>query len=270
LSGFVRDAESVMERQQHQEGLSLARETSADFRRGEEARQQAEAYYTEASTYTASADDRMGRGGSINANEVAAFETFLVSHLSNLNGRTVSTREAQEYWVDLSSSDMGRAEQRAVQSGFFESRLRPESFGAPNGFSQPEGRAYAPIGSFSGEAAQSAAFESAAFDRNIRFDERTTPVETPTSAAVDGRFTDMIGQQREVQEYVRGSGDDVAHQTAITNGEAHVQRYGLDSYVDWAGGEENARAVMGDERFEELVRVEAEKAEEDRRLRSVR
>ena len=270
LSGFVRDAESVMERQQHQEGLSLARETSADFRRGEEARQQAEAYYTEASTYTASADDRMGRGGSINANEVAAFETFLVSHLSNLNGRTVSTREAQEYWVDLSSSDMGRAEQRAVQSGFFESRLRPESFGAPNGFSQPEGRAYAPIGSFSGEAAQSAAFESAAFDRNIRFDERTTPVETPTSAAVDGRFTDMIGQQREVQEYVRGSGDDVAHQTAITNGEAHVQRYGLESYVEWAGGEENARAVMGDERFEELVRVEAEKAEEDRRLRSVR
>jgi len=270
LSGFVRDAESVMERQQHQEGLSLARETSADFRRGEEARQQAEAYYTEASTYTASADDRMGRGGSINANEVAAFETFLVSHLSNLNGRTVSTREAQEYWVDLSSSDMGRAEQRAVQSGFFESRLRPEAFGAPNGFSQPEGRAYAPIGSFSGEAAQSAAFESAAFDRNIRFDERTTPVETPTSAAVDGRFTDMIGQQREVQEYVRGSGDDVAHQTAITNGEAHVQRYGLESYVEWAGGEENARAVMGDERFEELVRVEAEKAEEDRRLRSVR
>lgn len=270
LSGFVRDAESVMERQQHQEGLSLARETSADFRRGEEARQQAEAYYTEASTYTASADDRMGRGGSINANEVAAFETFLVSHLSNLNGRTVSTREAQEYWVDLSSSDMGRAEQRAVQSGFFESRLRPESFGAPNGFSQPEGRAYAPIGSFSGEAAQSAAFESAAFDRNIRFDERTTPVETPTSAAVDGRFTDMIGQQREVQEYVRGSGDDVAHQTAITNGEAHVQRYGLESYVEWAGGEENARAVMGDERFEELVRVEAEKAEEDRRLRSAR
>ena len=270
LSGFVRDAESVMERQQHQEGLSLARETSADFRRGEEARQQAEAYYTEASTYTASADDRMGRGGSINANEVAAFETFLVSHLSNLNGRTVSTREAQEYWVDLSSSDMGRAEQRAVQSGFFESRLRPESFGAPNGFSQPEGRAYAPIGSFSGEAAQSAAFESAAFDRNIRFDERTTPVETPTSAAVDGRFTDMIGQQREVQEYVRGSGDDVAHQTAITNGEAHVQRYGLESYVEWAGGEENARAVMGDERFEELVRVEAEKAEEDRRLRSAK
>jgi len=270
LSGFVRDAESVMERQQHQEGLSLARETSADFRRGEEARQQAEAYYTEASTYTASADDRMGRGGSINANEVAAFETFLVSHLSNLNGRTVSTREAQEYWVDLSSSDMGRAEQRAVQSGFFESRLRPESFGAPNGFSQPEGRAYAPIGSFSGEAAQSDAFESAAFDRNIRFDERTTPVETPTSAAVDGRFTDMIGQQREVQEYVRGSGDDVAHQTAITNGEAHVQRYGLESYVEWAGGEENARAVMGDERFEELVRVEAEKAEEDRRLRSAR
>jgi len=270
LSGFMRDAESVMERQQHQEGLSLARETSADFRRGEEARQQAEAYYTEASTYTASADDRMGRGGSINANEVAAFETFLVSHLSNLNGRIVSTREAQEYWVDLSSSDMGRAEQRAVQSGFFESRLRPESFGAPNGFSQPEGRAYAPIGSFSGEAAQSAAFESAAFDRNIRFDERTTPVETPTSAAVDGRFTDMIGQQREVQEYVRGSGDDVAHQTAITNGEAHVQRYGLESYVEWAGGEENARAVMGDERFEELVRVEAEKAEEDRRLRSAR
>jgi|GEM_PF-1174325 len=270
LSGFVRDAESVMERQQHQEGLSLARETSADFRRGEEARQQAEAYYTEASTYTASADDRMGRGGSINANEVAAFETFLVSHLSNLNGRTVSTREAQEYWVDLSSSDMGRAEQRAVQSGFFESRLRPESFGAPNGFSQPAGRAYAPIGSFSGEAAQSAAFESAASARSIRFDERSTPVETPTSTAVDGRFTDMIGQQREVQEYVRGSGDDVAHQTAITNGEAHVQRYGLDSYVDWAGGEENARAVMGDERFEELVRVEAEKAEEDRRLRSAK
>lgn len=270
LSGFVRDAESVMERQQHQEGLSLARETSADFRRGEEARQQAEAYYTEASTYTASADDRMGRGGSINANEVAAFETFLVGHLSNLNGRTVSTREAQEYWVDLSSSDMGRAEQRAVQSGFFESRLRPESFGVPNGFSQPDGRAYAPIGSFSGEAAQSAAFESAAFDRSIRFDERTTPVETPKSTAVDGRFTDMIGQQREVQEYVRGSGDDVAHQTAITNGEAHVQRYGLESYVEWAGGEENARAVMGDERFEELVRVEAEKAEEDRRLRSAR
>ncbi|MBO6689346.1 MAG: conjugal transfer protein TraG N-terminal domain-containing protein [Henriciella sp.] len=270
LSGFVRDAESVMERQQHQEGLSLARETSADFRRGEEARQQAEAYYTEASTYTASADDRMGRGGSINANEVAAFETFLVSHLSNLNGRTVSTREAQEYWVDLSSSDMGRAEQRAVQSGFFESRLRPESFGAPSGFSQPDGRAYAPIGSFSGEAAQSAAFESAASDRNIRFDERSTPVETPTSAAVQGRFTDMIGQQSEVQEYVRGSGDDVAHQTAITNGEAHVQRYGLESYVEWAGGEENARAVMGDERFEELVRVEAEKAEEDRRLRSAR
>ena len=270
LSGFVRDAESVMERQQHQEGLSLARETSADFRRGEEARQQAEAYYTEASTYTASADDRMGRGGSINANEVAAFETFLVSHLSNLNGRTVSTREAQEYWVDLSSSDMGRAEQRAVQSGFFESRLRPESFGAPNGFSQPAGRAYAPIGSFSGEAAQSAAFESAASARSIRFDERSTPVETPTSTAVDGRFTDMIGQQREVQEYVRGSGDDVAHQTAITNGEAHVQRYGLDSYVDWAGGEENARAVLGDERFEELVRVEAEKAEEDRRLRSAK
>jgi len=270
LSGFVRDAESVMERQQHQEGLSLARETSADFRRGEEARQQAEAYYTEASTYTASADDRMGRGGSINANEVAAFETFLVSHLSNLNGRTVSTREAQEYWVDLSSSDMGRAEQRAVQSGFFESRLRPESFGAPSGFSQPDGRAYAPIGSFSGEAAQSAAFESAVSARSIRFDERSTPVETPTSAAVDGRFTDMIGQQREVQEYVRGSGDDVAHQTAITNGEAHVQRYGLESYVEWAGGEENARAVMGDERFEELVRVEAEKAEEDRRLRSAK
>jgi conjugal transfer mating pair stabilization protein TraG len=270
LSGFVRDAESVMERQQHQEGLSLARETSADFRRGEEARQQAEAYYTEASTYTASADDRMGRGGSINANEVAAFETFLVSHLSNLNGRTVSTREAQEYWVDLSSSDMGRAEQRAVQSGFFESRLRPESFGAPSGFSQPDGRAYAPIGSFSGKAAQSAAFESAAFDRNIRFDERTTPVETPTSAAVDGRFTDMIGQQREVQEYVRGSGDDVAHQTAITNGEAHVQRYGLESYVEWAGGEENARAVMGDERFEELARDEVERATEDRTLRSAR
>ncbi|WP_290940200.1 hypothetical protein [Hyphomonas sp.] len=68
----------------------------------------------------------------------------------------------------------------------------------------------------------------------------------------------------------RESGDDVAHQTAITNGEAHVQRYGLESYVEWAGGEENARAVMGDERFEELVRVEAEKAEEDRRLRSAR
>ena len=46
LSGFIRDAESVMERQQNQEGLSLARETAADFRRGEEARQQAEIYYT--------------------------------------------------------------------------------------------------------------------------------------------------------------------------------------------------------------------------------
>ena len=66
----------------------------------------------------------------------------------------------------------------------------------------------------------------------------------------------------------KGNGQYVGPSTA--NGEAHVQRYGLDSYVDWAGGEENARAVMGDERFEELVRVEAEKAEEDRRLRSAK
>lgn len=259
-----------MERQQNQEGLSLARETAADFKSGEEAREQAEAYYTEASTYTASADDRFGRGGSINANEVAAFETFLVDHLSDLNGRRISTREAQQYWVGLTASDMGRAEQREVQLGFFESRLRAEPFPAPSGYYSPSGGGFVPMGDFSGPADQRASFAGLAESQMVDFSSNAPPLDEPRSAAVDARYANLVTRQSDVRDYVAGSADAISHQTAITNGEAHVQRYGLESYVEWAGGEENARIVLGDDRFDQLILEDAEKALEDRTLRSAK
>ena len=268
LRGFVRDAESVMQRQQHQEGLSLAQETAADFRRGEEARVQAEIYYTEASRYTASTDDRFGRGGSINANEVAAFETFLVDHLSRTNGRPVSIREAQEYWVGLTGTDMGRAEQRGVQTGFFETRLRAQSFASPSGYVDPVGDGYSSVSEFSGGTAQRASFQANSAIRATAFATEAAPLSPPNSRSVDDRYAQTLTQRAEIRDYVAGSSDDVARQTAILNGEAHVQKYGLESYVEWQGGEEQARVVLGDVRYEELVREEADKLSEDRSVRS--
>ncbi|MEL7104050.1 MAG: conjugal transfer protein TraG N-terminal domain-containing protein, partial [Pseudomonadota bacterium] len=259
LRGFVRDAESVMQRQQHQEGLSLAQETAADFRRGEEAREQAEVYYTEASRYTASTDDRFGRGGSINANEVAAFETFLVDHLSQTNGRPVSMREAQEYWVGLTATDMGRAEQRDVQTGFFETRLRAQSFANPDSFVDPEGDDYSSVSQFSGASAQRATFDVNSANSAGTFETRATPIAPPVSASVNARYGETLNQRAEIRDYVAGSGDDVARQTAITNGEAHIQKYGMSSYLEWAGGEDNARVVFGDIRFEQLALEDAER-----------
>jgi conjugal transfer mating pair stabilization protein TraG len=270
LRGFVRDAESVMQRQQHQEGLSLAQETTADFRRGEEAREQAEVYYTEASRYTVSTDDRLGRGGSINANEVAAFETFLVEHLSQTNGRPVSTREAQDYWVGLTGSDMGRAEQREVQTGFFETRLRAQSFSNPAGYLDPAGDGYASVSDFSGPGSQRASFDSSTASRSIEFESRTGPITAPTSSAVEDRYADTLTQRAEIRDYVAGSGDDVARRTAITNGEAHIQKYGMESYLEWAGGEDNARVVFGDTRFEELAVDEADRQDADNKIRSAK
>jgi hypothetical protein len=269
LSGFIRDTESVMERQQNQEGLSLAREAAADFRRGEEAREQAETYYTAASSYTASADDRLGRAGSINANEVSAFETFLVEHLSVQNGRRVSTREAQEYWVGLTSTDMGRAEQRAVQTGFFESRLHAESFADPSGYEQPNGAGYAPLSFYTGRDGQGGEFERSTAEHAARFDAEP-PIEGPHSIAVEDRYSEVVRRQGDVRDIVESSADDVAHRTAITNGEAHIQRYGLESYVEWVGGEDNARIVLGDARFNQFALEEAEKATEDQTLRSAK
>ncbi|MEL6860352.1 MAG: conjugal transfer protein TraG N-terminal domain-containing protein, partial [Pseudomonadota bacterium] len=208
LRGFVRDAESVMQRQQHQEGLSLAQETAADFRRGEEAREQAEVYYTEASRYTASTDDRFGRGGSINANEVAAFETFLVDHLSQTNGRSVSMREAQEYWVGLTATDMGRAEQRDVQTGFFETRLRAQSFANPDSFVDPVGDDYSSVSQFSGAYAQRATFDVNSANSAGTFETRATPIATPVSASVNARYGETLSQSAEIRDYVAGAGDD--------------------------------------------------------------
>ncbi len=270
LRGFVRDAESVMQRQQHQEGLSLAQETAADFRRGEEAREQAEIYYTEASRYTASTDDRFGRGGSINANEVAAFETFLVDHLSQTNGRPVSAREAQEYWVGLTGTDMGRAEQREVQTGFFETRLRAQSFSIPAGYVDPVGDGYSTVSNFSGPGAQRASFDSSAENRSTTFESRIGPITAPTSSVVDDRYRDTLTQRAEIRDYVAGSGDDIARQTAITNGEAHIQKYGMESYLEWAGGEDNARVVFGDTRFEQLMSEDAERRNADKTIRSAK
>ena len=270
LSGFIRDAESVMERQQNQEGLSLARETAADFRRGEEARQQAEIYYTSATSYTASTDDRFGRAGSIKANEVAAFETFLVGSLSQSNGRPVSLREAQEYWVGLSANDMGRAEQKEMKIGFFESRLRAGTFEAPVGYNEPSGAGFETTKVEPGFETQGSSFAGRADEQALRFDAGTTPMAAPRSEAVDERFGRVLEQQNDITQYVSGSSDDVALQTAITNGEAHVQRYGLQSYVDWVGGEENARIVMGDDRFEQLVTEQATKDSEDKTIRRAR
>ena len=270
LRGFVRDAESVMQRQQHQEGLSLAQETAADFRRGEEAREQAEVYYTEASRYTASSDDRLGRGGSINANEVAAFETFLVDHLSQTNGRLVSTREAQEYWVGLTGTAMGRAEQREVQTGFFETRLRAESFANPDGFVDPVGDNYSPVSQFSGASGQRAAFDVNSANRTDTFETRALPIAPPVSAGVNERYGETLDQRAEIRDYVASSGDDVARQTAITNGEAHIQKYGMESYLEWAGGEDNARVVFGDARFEQLALEDAERQNADKTIRSAK
>lgn len=270
LRGFVRDAESVMQRQQHQDGLSLAQETAADFRRGEEAREQAEIYYTEASRYTASTDDRFGRSGSINANEVAAFETFLVDHLSQTNGRPVSMREAQDYWVGLTATDMGRAEQRDVQTGFFETRLRAQSFDSPEGYSDPAGDGYSTLSQFSGGNAQRVSFETNSDDRSRAFETEAAPLSPPNSRSVDQRYGQTLSQRAEIRDYVAGSSDDVARETAILNGEAHVQKYGLDSYVEWQGGEEQARVVLGDDRYEELVREKSEKQNEARTIRSAK
>lgn len=269
LSGFVRDAESVMERQQFQEGLSLARETGADFRRGEEAREQAEAYYTEASRYTASTDDRLGRGGTINANEVAAFETFLVDHLSGVNGRPVSMREAQEYWVGLTGSDMGRAEQREVQAGFFETRLKAQPFADPVGYENPQSGGYRSIDTFAGAGAQRGAFDYAVADQASRFDSGND-LRPPQSQAVEERYAQTLQHQTNVQRYVASTSDDLSRQTAITNGEAHIQKYGLESYIEWAGGEENARVVFGDDRFDGLVQEDAERAAADKTIRSAK
>ena len=267
LRGFVRDAESVMQRQQDQEGLTLALETAADFRRGEEAREQAEIYYTEASRYTASTDDKFGRGGSINTNEVAAFETFLVDHLSQTNGRPVSAREAQDYWVGLTASEMGRAEQREVQTGFFETRLRAQSFSNPGGYLDPVGDGYSTVSDFSGPGAQRASFDSSAESRSSKFESRAGPITPPSSSIVDDRYGETLRQRAEIKNYVAGSGEDVARQTAITNGEAHIQKYGIESYLEWAGGEENARVVLGDARFEQLATEDAERQTADKRLR---
>jgi len=267
LRGFVRDAESVMQRQQHQEGLSLAQETAADFRRGEEAREQAEIYYTEASRYTASTDDRFGRAGSINANEVAAFETFLVDHLSQTNGRPVSTREAQEYWVGLTATDMGRAEQREVQTGFFEARLHAQSFASPSGYLDPVSDGYSSVSEFSGGAMQRASFETKSVDRSNAFETNASQLTPPNSSTVDDRYWETLRQRAEIRDYVAGSGDDIARQTAITNGEAHIQKYGMESYLEWAGGEDNARVVLGDERFDQLAREDAERQSVDKTLR---
>ncbi|MEO1405535.1 MAG: conjugal transfer protein TraG N-terminal domain-containing protein, partial [Pseudomonadota bacterium] len=270
LSGFIRDAESVMERQQNQEGVSLARETAADFRQGEEARQQAENYYTAATSYTASTDDRFGRSGSIKANEVAAFETFLVGSLSQSNGRPVSLREAQEYWVGLSANDMGRAEQKEMQIGFFESRLRAESFDAPVGYGDPSSARLDPLETAPTTDTAELSFSRRANEQASRFDTETIPVAAPRSAAVDERFGGVLEQQLDIAQYVSGSADDVALHTAITNGEAHIRRYGLQSYVDWVGGEDNARVVMGDDRFEQLVAEQAKKGSEDKTIRRAR
>lgn len=270
LRGFVRDAESVMQRQQHQEGMSLAQETAADFRRGEEAREQAEIYYTEASRYTASTDDRLGRGGSINANEVAAFETFLVDHLSQTNGRPVSMREAQEYWVGLTATDMGRAEQRDVQTGFFESRLRAQSFDSPGGYSDPIGDGYSTVSQFSGGIAHRAAFETNSDDRSQAFETTVAPLTSPGSGIVDVRYGETLRQRAEIRDYVADSGDDIARQTAITNGEAHIQKYGMESYLEWAGGEDNARVILGDARFEQMALEDAERSAADKSLRSAK
>lgn len=270
LRGFVRDAESVMQRRQDQEGLSLAQETAADFRRGEEARKQAEIYYTEASRYTASTDDRFGRGGSINANEVAAFETFLVDHLSQTNGRPVSAREAQEYWVGLTGSDMGRAEQREMQTGFFETRLRAQSFSNPVGFVDPAGDGYSTVSDFSVPGAQRASFDLSAESRSTEFESRTGPMASPISSGVDERYRETLRQRAEIRDYVAGSGDDIARQTAITNGEAHIHKYGMESYLEWAGGEDNARVVFGDTRFEQLAAEDAERQEAGTRIRSAK
>lgn len=270
LSGFIRDTESVMERQQNQEGLSLAREMAADFRQGEEARQQAESYYTAATSYTASTDDRFGRSGSIKANEVAAFETFLVGSLSQSNGRPVSLREAQEYWVGLSANDMGRAEQKEVQIGFFESRLRAETFDAPLGYGDPSSARLDLVEVAPMTDTAELSFGRRAEAQALRFDTETTPMAAPRSAAVDERFSGVFEQQSDIAQYVSGSADDVALQTAITNGEAHIQRYGLQSYVDWIGGEDNARIVLGDDRYDLFADIEAEEADEDRTLRSAK
>jgi len=270
LRGFVRDAESVMQRQQHQEGLSLAQETAADFRRGEEAREQAEVYFTEASRYTASTDDRFGRGGSINANEVAAFETFLVDHLSQTNGRSVSMREAQEYWVGLTATDMGRAEQREVQTGFFETRLRAQSFAGPDGYSDPVGDGYSTVSQFSGGNAQRATFETNSVDRSEAFEAKVAPLSPPSSGNVDERYGEALRQRAEIRDYVAGSGDDIARQTAITNGEAHIQKYGMESYLEWAGGEDNARVILGDARFEQMALEDAERQNADTKIRSAK
>ena len=270
LRGFVRDAESILEREQHQEGLSLARETASDFRRGEEAREQAESYYTEASRYTTSTDERSGRGGAINANEVAAFETYLVDHLSAVNGRPVSMREAQEYWVGLTPSDMGRAEQRELQTGFFETRLRAEAFQSPDGYENPEGGSYRDLGSFSRHEDQRLEFENRTVSQATEFDARTGEVSRPYSQTVEDRYANTLQQQSDIRNFVAATSDDLAIQTAQTNGEAHVQKYGLESFVEHSGGEDNARIILGDSRYEELVLQEAEKQSEDRKIRSAK
>ncbi|MEL7096850.1 MAG: conjugal transfer protein TraG N-terminal domain-containing protein [Pseudomonadota bacterium] len=268
LRGFVRDAESVLEREQHQEGLSLARETTSDFRRGEEAREQAESYYTQALRYTASTDERSSRGGAINANEVAAFETYLVDHLSAVNGRPVSMREAQEYWVGLTPSDMGRAEQRELQTGFFETRLRAEAFSSPLGYENPRDGEYRGLESYSSNQDQRFSFESRTNAQTAEFESRTGEISQPYSPVVEDRYESTLQQRSEIRNYVASSSDEIAHQTAAANGEAHVQTYGLESFVERSGGEDNARIVLGDGRYEELVRQQSEKENEDKTIRS--
>ena len=270
LRGFVRDAESVLAREQHQEGLSLARETASDFRRGEEAREQAESYYTEASRYTASTDERSGRGGAINANEVAAFETYLVDHLTAVNGRPVSMREAQEYWVGLTPSDMGRAEQRELQTSFFETRLKAEAFQSPEGYTYPQASGYTGLGSFSSYDDQRLAHESRKLAQATEFNTRTDPMSAPYSPAVESRYAETLQQQSEIRNFVGTSSDEIAHQMAATNGEAHVQKYGLESFVERSGGEENARIILGDGRYEDLALQEAEKQSGERKIRSAK
>ncbi|MEL6826769.1 MAG: hypothetical protein AAFN91_11025, partial [Pseudomonadota bacterium] len=94
--------------------------------------------------------------------------------------------------------------------------------------------------------------------------------DTPVSASVNARYGETLSQSAEIRDYVAGAGDDIARETAIANGEAHIQKYGMSSYLEWAGGEDNARVVFGDTRFEQLALEDAEKQNADRTIRSAK
>ena len=44
----------------------------------------------------------------------------------------------------------------------------------------------------------------------------------------------------------------------------------MESYLEWAGGEDNARVVFGDARFEELSLEDSERQSSEKRLRSAK